>query len=87
MAFDWNNITVKGKDLIGLCIGLITAIWVASSINSNINNIGEDINEIRSSQKDFQKEYKSDKEVTNIRLNVVETDIKLLNQRVTNFGK
>ena len=85
MAFDWNNITVKAKDVIGLCIGLVTAIWVAASINNNINNIGDDISEIRKAQQEFQKEYKDDREIINIRLNVVETDIKLLNQRVSNL--
>ena len=87
MAIDWSNITLKGKDIIGFAIGITTVIIGFSTVNNNIKNVSGDLQEIRSSQKEFQKEYKSDKEVTNIRLNVVETDIKLLNQRVTNFGK
>lgn len=88
MAFDWNNITIKGKDILGLCFGIITAVLVASSINNKIGNIGDDVQDIRKTQLEFQKEYKSDKDVINHRLNNLETNDKLFDQKIsTNFGK
>lgn len=87
MAFDWNEITIKGKDVLALCFGIITAVLVASSINNKIANIGDDVQDIRKSQIDFQKEYKMDKEIINMRLNNLETQDKLFDQKISsNIG-
>lgn len=71
MSVDWNNLTLRAKDIVSLLVFVGGIIFVVATQNQKLNEIIENQNENKTLFRDL-----------NNRQSVSETEIKLLKQRV-----
>lgn len=87
LTMNWTDLSFKASDVVKLCIGLITAIFFASSIKNSVSNVMETVEDIRQTQIDNTKSNTIRFESIQNQLNLQKTDIMLMNQRLEMIEK
>lgn len=85
LTMNWEDLSFKASDVVKLVIGLVTAVFFASSIKNSVNNMNDTVEEIRKTQIENTKNNAIKFELMQSQINANTTDLKLMNQRIDNL--
>lgn len=86
-TMDLNQARFTLTDLIKFGAGLVTVVFFAATIQSNLSNVAEKVTEIREAQIENTKKNELRWQVSEARLNQIESNQRLFEQRLQQLEK
>jgi len=82
IKMNWNDATFKLSDVIKLCVGLVTLVVFAITLQSNLGFLTDRVQEIRDTQVENTKKNDLRWEAIGLEINALKMNQSLLEQRI-----
>lgn len=82
VQMNWNDATFKLSDVIKLCVGLVTVVIFAITMQGNLSFLTDRVQDIRDTQVDNTKKNDLRWEAIGLEINALKMNQSLLEQRI-----